>query len=183
MSRFVDDLLLLAKAESPTSSSSRPCRWATSPRSWSRRPAAIADRDWRLDAVSPRSIVADRQRLTQAVMNLAQNAVAHTGRRRRDRDRRRRRRRRGGDLGPGHRAPGSRRRSSGGSSTASPVAPHSRGRYEGSGLGLAIVRAIAEAHGGRVRVNSRPGEGARFEDLLPIDEEAPERRLGGGGGR
>ena len=51
---------------------------------------------------------------------------------------------------------------------------HSRGRYEGTGIGLAIVRAIAEAHGGRVRVTSRPGEGARFEILLPIDQDAPE---------
>jgi signal transduction histidine kinase len=49
----------------------------------------------------------------------------------------------------------------------------SRGRYEGTGIGLAIVRAIAEAHGGRVRVTSRPGEGSRFEILLPIDEEPP----------
>ena len=38
----------------------------------------------------------------------------------------------------------------------------SRHDRTGSGLGLAIVRGIAEAHGGRVEVSSRMGEGATF---------------------
>lgn len=37
----------------------------------------------------------------------------------------------------------------------------------GSGLGLAICRAIAEAHGGRIEVESRLGEGSRFTLRLP----------------
>jgi two-component system OmpR family sensor kinase len=37
----------------------------------------------------------------------------------------------------------------------------------GSGLGLAIVQTIAEAHGGAATVTSRPGEGSRFEIVLP----------------
>lgn len=37
----------------------------------------------------------------------------------------------------------------------------------GFGLGLAIVKAIAEAHGGSVRVRSSPGRGSAFELLLP----------------
>jgi signal transduction histidine kinase len=37
----------------------------------------------------------------------------------------------------------------------------------GSGLGLAIVRAVAEAHGGSVRVEERPGGGVRFVVRLP----------------
>lgn len=37
----------------------------------------------------------------------------------------------------------------------------------GSGLGLALVRAIAEAHGGRLSVASTPGEGATFTIALP----------------
>lgn len=36
-----------------------------------------------------------------------------------------------------------------------------------SGLGLAIVRAVVEAHGGRVRAANEPGAGARFEIELP----------------
>ncbi|HEX6202346.1 MAG TPA: ATP-binding protein [Thermoanaerobaculia bacterium] len=37
----------------------------------------------------------------------------------------------------------------------------------GTGLGLAIVKGIAEAHGGRVAVASRPGQGSTFRILLP----------------
>ena len=38
----------------------------------------------------------------------------------------------------------------------------------GSGVGLALVRHVAEAHGGRVTVDSRPGEGSRFTIVLPV---------------
>lgn len=41
-----------------------------------------------------------------------------------------------------------------------------RGRHEGAGLGLAITRAIAQAHGGSVRVASDEN-GTVFELLLP----------------
>jgi signal transduction histidine kinase len=37
----------------------------------------------------------------------------------------------------------------------------------GAGLGLAIVKQFAEAHGGAVRVESRPGRGATFTVTLP----------------
>jgi signal transduction histidine kinase len=40
--------------------------------------------------------------------------------------------------------------------------------YEGCGVGLAIVRRIAERHGGTVCATSTPGEGSRFEVILPI---------------
>ena len=38
---------------------------------------------------------------------------------------------------------------------------------EGAGLGLAIARGIIEAHGGRIGVESRLGEGSRFAFVLP----------------
>ena len=41
-------------------------------------------------------------------------------------------------------------------------------RSGGSGLGLSIVQAIAEAHGGSVRVESSQGKGAAFTIVLPI---------------
>ena len=41
------------------------------------------------------------------------------------------------------------------------------GARGGTGLGLAIVRGVAEAHGGRVTVESHEGKGSRFTILLP----------------
>lgn len=51
-------------------------------------------------------------------------------------------------------------------------------RHGGSGIGLTISRALAEAHGGRLRASSDgPGRGARFVLELPVDRpEAPARR-------
>ncbi|MEN8148639.1 MAG: HAMP domain-containing sensor histidine kinase [Planctomycetota bacterium] len=44
-------------------------------------------------------------------------------------------------------------------------------KVEGSGLGLALVAEIVGAHGGRVDVTSRPGEGSRFTISLPVTGE------------
>ncbi|MCR9077045.1 MAG: ATP-binding protein, partial [bacterium] len=38
---------------------------------------------------------------------------------------------------------------------------------EGSGIGLTIVKRVAELHGGRAWVESKPGEGAAFIVSLP----------------
>jgi PAS domain S-box-containing protein len=39
---------------------------------------------------------------------------------------------------------------------------------KGSGLGLAIVKSVAEQHGGRVFVQSKPGQGSIFGIVLPL---------------
>ena len=45
----------------------------------------------------------------------------------------------------------------------------------GLGLGLSLVKAIVEAHGGRVSVASTPGQSTEFELHLPL-QAPPVRR-------
>jgi two-component system, OmpR family, sensor histidine kinase KdpD len=44
-----------------------------------------------------------------------------------------------------------------------------RCRVQGTGMGLSISKAIVEAHGGAIRVDSKLGEGSVFSFSLPID--------------
>jgi len=44
-------------------------------------------------------------------------------------------------------------------------------RSDGTGLGLAVVTAIANAHGGNIFVESRPGDGSKFIVELPIRDK------------
>jgi PAS domain S-box-containing protein len=51
-------------------------------------------------------------------------------------------------------------------------------RYQGTGLGLALTKKIIEAHGGRVEVQSTPGQGSMFSAILPRALSAEPRAEG-----
>lgn len=167
MQRLVDDLLLLARADTGfvLRTESTPLRPYLEAQLDGFR--AAADRDFTLGPVPPVSVEIDPEKVGQVVWNLLSNAVDHT--------------RAGGmvslsararpgwisiavdDDGPGipvserelifdrfHRTDSSRSRRAG-----------------GSGLGLAIARALVEAHGGRIQAGSSPRGGAHIEFDLP----------------
>jgi signal transduction histidine kinase len=168
MSRFVDDLLLLAKAERDDFLRLSEVELGALTDELLDKATALGDRQWQLESRGEAIVVGDRQRLTQAVMGLAQNAVQHTS---------------AGDpiwLGSDAEHGEARLwvRDSGPGVAAEDQerifdrfarASASRRRSEGAGLGLAIVRAIAEAHGGRVALSSRPGDGAMFTVVIPLE--------------
>ena len=56
-----------------------------------------------------------------------------------------------------------------------------RAQIQGSGLGLNLVKRVLEAHGGRVTVDSSPGEGSSFVLFLPVESPDGEADSAGRG--
>ncbi|MCZ2857024.1 sensor histidine kinase [Blastococcus sp. VKM Ac-2987] len=176
MNRMVSELLLLARAEQPEFVRVQPADVAELTTEVFGKVQRLGDREWQLGAVARTDLLLDPQRLTQAVVALADNAVQHTE----PGDRIVLGSRLSGDqllvwvddTGPGVPLADQQRvfeRFARGSSGAR--------RSDGAGLGLSIVQAIAAAHGGFVELHSRPGEGATFTLVLPA-RPAPPRDAG-----
>lgn len=170
MQRIVNDLLTLAKAQRPDFLTLEPVDLESLTDDVARKAEALGPRTWRRGATARGIVVADRQRLTQALIQLAQNAVQHT--------------KEGDRIELSASLFGSEARLSV-RDEGEGIAPADLGRIfdrfarggvrrssEGAGLGLAIVKAIADAHGGRVEVDSEPGAGTSFTIVVPVEGPA-----------
>jgi len=165
MNDIVNDLLVLAQADHPDFLTLEPLNLSDLAGEIHRKATAIADRDWQLVSGGPVVVNVDRRRLTQAMLQLADNAGKHTSS--------------GDRIQIGTNLSGGSARlwvDDAGTGVSSQDAERifdrfgrgaARGGTDGAGLGLAIVRAIAEAHGGTVALVTRPGTGARFEIQIP----------------
>jgi signal transduction histidine kinase len=52
---------------------------------------------------------------------------------------------------------------------------HGRQEYEGTGIGLAVCRRIVDRHGGSITAKSKPGQGATFIVMLPVEHDHPQK--------
>jgi two-component system OmpR family sensor kinase len=169
ISRLVDDLLLLAKAEQTQFLRIESIQLAGYVRELWDGMSLLAQRRFELGPVPQGTLRADPDRLAQALRNLIGNAIDHTvaghglvrmqvqevpGERIRFAVE---------DDGPGIPA-GQRERVFDRFYRTDPARDRASG---GTGLGLAIVSAIAEAHGGAVAAGRSPEGGARIEIELP----------------
>ena len=169
MNRLVDDLVLLAKAERPDFLQIETIELTSFVVNIFSKLQTLGERNWHLDnQIMSGKMTGDRQRITQAIINLANNAVQHT-------------------IADSLIVFGAKLednrvefwlRDTGNGIAASEQerifdrfarVKNSRRRSEGSGLGLAIVKAVVEAHGGAINLQSKLGIGSTFTLVFPLE--------------
>jgi signal transduction histidine kinase len=181
MSRLIEDLLTLVRTEAPPDDTARrrPIRLDEVVEDAMRTAAALLSGQ-RLTSVgvAPVMIIADRDRMTELMLILLDNAIRHTPPQ--------------GEIFVSVEAAGSMARimvRDAGEGIAPEDIPHVFERFYragrardratgGTGLGLAIAQSIARAHEGGISVVSTPGAGAAFTVTLPLaGPHVSERRI------
>jgi signal transduction histidine kinase len=170
MNGLVNNLILLAKAERFDFLTKETIDISVFTQEIYSKISKLGKRNWQIDDRGRGAFQGDRQRLTQAIINLAQNAVQHT------------------EKTSDTITLGSKRNSQAVSfwiqDTGVGFDPQDRelifkrfGRADnnhchsqGQGLGLSIVQAIAQAHKGRVEAIGKLNQGATFTIILPLDK-------------
>jgi signal transduction histidine kinase len=161
MGRLVEDLTTLTRLSDPNSLQREPLPTEGLMQSVEAKATPLLNERLRMVPPPRGRIHGDQQRLTQALLDLLQNAATHAdgasvalslvpeaGNWRFEVS----------DRGPGLE----------GADPEDLFQPFRTGRRSpGSGLGLAIVRAIAEAHGGEAGADDGPGTGATFWIRIP----------------
>ncbi len=168
MNRMVSDLLLLARAEHPAFLRPERVDVGALTEEAFEKLSGLGDRDFTLETSAQIAAVLDPQRITQALVALADNACRYT--------------KPGDRIGVGSQLAGGWLRfwvSDSGpgideADRARIFERFARGgadgqRSDGAGLGLAIVRAISHAHGGDVLLDSVAGRGATFTVVIPVN--------------
>ncbi|WP_158409470.1 cell wall metabolism sensor histidine kinase WalK [Gloeocapsa sp. PCC 73106] len=168
MGVLVEELLLLAKVEQENFLKLETVNLRQYMKEIYQKVRVLGDRNWQLVNYNTSTLTIDRQRITQSVINLSQNAVQHT---------------QPGDtitiiakirneklyLGVKDTGIGIPQSEQHQIFERFFQASNSRSQNKrGAGLGLSIVKAIVEKHQGSVQLYSKLGQGSTFYLILPI---------------
>lgn len=168
MSRLVDDLVTLAKSDRPEFVLRENVELRDLTEQTFTRATALGERDWQLESVGEGTVWVDSQRLTQAWLQLAANAVKFSEP--------------GSMVALGTALVGDDVHlwvRDEGIGISAEDQGHVLERFnrvdpeaEGAGLGLPIASAIAGAHGGRLAIDSTVGKGSAFALIVPRNGDA-----------